>query len=366
MDSVRRVAEDRFAAAQRPVTRADVARYAGVSSAVVSYVINDGPKPVAERTAARVRAAIDLLGYRPNVSARALRGGSTRVLGLVVSDIGNPFFAEFALQIEAEAGARGHALMMANSHAQAETEARVIADLLSRQVDGLILASVDALSPRLRSLQRTGPRVVIIDCPVPVPGHFSIGADAANGSQALVAHLIEVHHQPSVALVIGDGSASADQREFGWQQATRAAGLPDGPMARGAFSREGGYFAAKRLLDAKNPPTAIFASSDLQAVGAMRAIREQNLRVPEDVAVVSFDATKESEFTWPPLTAARQPVREMAVAAVTSLLSASPPTAGHQLFDMDLIIRQSCGCPATASPESNIWWPTSRHEGATA
>jgi LacI family transcriptional regulator len=358
--------EDPSSLPARPVTRADVARYAGVSSAVVSYVINNGPKPVAESTAARVRAAIDLLGYRPNVIARALRGGSTRVLGLVVSDISNPFFTEFALQIEAEAGARGYALMMANSHADAENELRVVADLFSRQVDGLILASVDALSPRLRRLKGAGPRVVIIDCPIPVPGHLSIGSDAASGSRALVSHLIEVHQQPSIALVIGEGVAGADQREFGWQQATRAAGLPDGPLARAAFSREGGYVAAKRLLDTRNPPSAIFASSDLQAVGAIRAIREQRLRIPQDVAVVSFDATKESEFTWPPLTAARQPVGEMAVAAVTSLLSASPSAAGHQMFEMDLVIRQSCGCPAPASLESGTWRSASRHEGAKA
>lgn len=346
MESAGIVIENPRQAPVRPVTRADVARYAGVSSAVVSYVINDGPKPVAERTAARVRAAIDLLGYRPNVSARALRGGSTHVLGLVVSDIGNPFFAEFALQIEAEAGARGYALMMANSHANAETEVRVVADLRSRQVDGLILASVDAFSARLHSLKTAGPKIVIIDCPGPVPGYCTIGSDAAGGSLAVVSHLIEVHQRSSVGLVIGEGTAGADPRESGWREATRAAGLPDGPVARTAFSREGGYTAAKRLLDTSNPPSAIFASSDLQAIGAMRAIREAGLRVPDDVAVVSFDATKESGFTCPPLTAARQPVRDMAVAAVSSLLTPGPSLPGHHMFDMDLIVRQSCGCPA--------------------
>ena len=98
---------------RRPVTRADVARYAGVSTAVVSYVINNGPKPVALATADRVRRAIDVLGYRPNLSARALRSGLTRMLALVVSDISNPFFADYALQIQMEADKRGYALLMA-------------------------------------------------------------------------------------------------------------------------------------------------------------------------------------------------------------------------------------------------------------
>ena len=329
------------------MTRADVARYAGVSSAVVSYVINNGPKGVAEPTAARVRAAIDLLGYRPNLSARALRIGSTRMLGLVLSDISNPFFGEFALQIEAEAGARGYVMLMANAHGDADLETKVIDDLISRQVDGLLLASVDARSPRLANLRRVGLASVMIDCPVPVPGSVSIGSNARAGSQRVVQHLIEVHGHSVIALIVGEGVAGADQREQGWQSATRAAGLPDGPLARTSFSREGGYEAANRLLNTRNPPTAIFASSDLQAVGALRAIHDRGLSVPDDVAMVAFDGTKESEFTWPAMTVARQPIREMAVSAVRKVLS---PTerVGSEIFEMDLVIRQSCGCSPAA------------------
>lgn len=342
------MAENRFPVAQRPVTRADVARYAGVSSAVVSYVINNGPKGVAEPTAARVRAAIDLLGYRPNLNARALRSGSTHMLGLVLSDISNPFFAEFALQIQAEAGARGYVMLMANSHADADTETRVIDDLLSRQVDGLLLASVDARNSRLTHLRRVGLASVMIDCPVPIPGQLSLGSSARAGAQSVVEHLIEVHGHSVIALVVGEGVPGTDEREQGWQSATRMAGLPDGPLARASFNREGGFEAAHRLLDTRNPPTAIFASSDLQAVGALRAIRERGLRVPQDVAVVAFDGTKESEFTWPPMTVARQPIREMAISAVEKVLSAPLEHGGHEVFEMAIVIRQSCGCSPSA------------------
>lgn len=346
---VRSVVTSRSRSPRRAVTRADVARYAGVSTAVVSYVVNQGPRPVAASTAARVHEAIELLGYQPNLSARALKIGSTRMLGMVVSDISNPFFADFALEIEAEAGARGYALALANSHADAATESKVVADLIARQVDGLILASVDARPERLYDPLRFARDVVVIDCPKPMPGYWTIGANGARGSQLAVEHLIEVHGHSSVALVVGEAFPAADLREQGWQTATRLAGQRDGPIVRTAFSREGGYQAGLRLLQTRNPPTAVFTSSDLQAIGVLRAIRESGMRTPDDVAIVAFDGTEESEFCWPPLTVARQPVREMALSAVARVLEPSDDPEGHELFDMSIVVRQSCGCPAPAA-----------------
>lgn len=328
----------------RPVTRADVARYAGVSTAVVSYVINNGPKPVALATADRVRRAIDVLGYRPNLSARALRSGLTRMLALVVSDISNPVFADYALQVQVEANRRGYALLMANAHADPDIENLVIDDLISRQVDGLILASIGVRPERVRSLSQFGVATVVIDSATPVNGLASLGCDAAEGSLAVVEHLVMVHGHAQVALVIGQGVPGADLREQGWLTATRRAGLLDGPVARRPYTRQGGYEAALHLLAARNRPTAIFASSDLQGVGVLRAIQSLGLRVPDDVAVVSFDGTTESEFTSPPMTAARQPVSEMATASVRTVLAPETPGSLHQTFSMSLVLRESCGC----------------------
>lgn len=328
------------------MTRTDVARYAGVSTAVVSYVINNGPKPVAHETAARVRRAIEVLGYRPNLSARALRSGLTRMLALVVSDISNPFFAEYALQVQAQAHARDYALLMANAYADAAIENQIIDDLISRQVDGMILASVGLPPDRVRGLGQLGLATVVIDAATPVPGLASLGCDVAEGSRQLVEHLVAVHGHSQVALVLGQGVPGADLREQGWLTATRAAGLTDGPIARQPFTREGGYQGAMHLLAARNRPTAIFASSDLQGVGVLRAIRSVGLRVPEDIAVVSFDGTTESEFTAPPMTAARQPIADMAVAAVSTVLAPEISGDFHQRFPMSVVIRESCGCPA--------------------
>lgn len=333
----------------RPVTRADVARYAGVSTAVVSYVINDGPKPVAKATAARVRDAIEVLGYRPNLSARALVSGLTKLIALVVSDISNPFFADYALQVQIQAQARGYAVLMANAFADPQIENRVIDDLVGRQVDGLILASVGVQHERIAGLRRRGLATVVIDAAVPVQGLASLGSAAVDGSRQAVDHLIQVHGHREVAMVVGMGVPGVDTREQGWLAATRSAGLPDGPISRQPFTREGGYEAGLRLFSASNRPTAVFTSSDLQGVGIMRAAHAMNLRVPDDVAVVSFDGTIESAFTSPPMTAAHQPVEEMAAAAVRLVLDDDASADSHLSFPMSLVVRESCGCPPNPS-----------------
>lgn len=124
----------------KAATRAEVAQLAGVSSAVVSYVVNRGPRPVAAETEARVRAAIDMLGYQPNATARALKLGTTGVLGLVVPDSSNPFYAEFGLEIERVATDNGRALLVASSNSDPELETRLISDMTGRQLDGLLVA----------------------------------------------------------------------------------------------------------------------------------------------------------------------------------------------------------------------------------
>ncbi len=328
--------------APRQITRSDVARYAGVSSAVVSYVVNGGPRPVAPATAARVREAIRVLGYRPNASARALRTGSTKLLGLVVPEIGNPLFAELALAIESAAAERGYAVLLTNSEGDVDTERRHVLNLTARQIDGLLLTP--ALSrPDLANLPLTGVPTVLLGTFEEMPGFVSVGVDAFAGAHDGVTHLIGHGHR-TVALVIGGGRAPGDElRERGWLQATRDAGLPDGPIAREPWSRAGGLAAARRLFGGGSPPSAVFVSSDLQAIGVLRGLHELGLRVPEDVAVLSFDGTEESEFTAPQLTVVRQPVQTMAADAIDRVLA--PDGRYHSVTHRpELILRASCGC----------------------
>lgn len=332
-----------------PATRADVARMAGVSTAVVSYVVNDGPRPVAAATALRVREAMELLDYRPNANARALRRGTTDTLGLVVADSLNPYFTQYTFELVTAAAARGSQLLIADSRQNEATEARIVEEFISRQVDGLLFASPFARFDQSRALLTARIPSVLIDCPGPVPGRRTVGSAADAGAEMLVRHLVE-HGRRTIGLVIGvEGFGSPDPRESGWRLALREAGLPDGPIARVPFSREGGYDAAATLL-ADRSLDAVFASNDLQALGLVRALHEQRVRIPDDVAVVSFDGTKESEFCWPPLTVARQDLPKLAAAALDLLNTPDVARGTHIQIDTEFVRRASCGCaPAVTS-----------------
>jgi LacI family transcriptional regulator len=327
----------------RPPTRGDVARYAGVSTAVVSYVINDGPRRVAPETAARVRAAIEILKYRPNVNARALKRGFTEMLGVVLPDITNPFFAEYARALEIAAVAHGHVLVVATSDGEEANERRIVSDLANRHVDGLIIATV--LPPSgFRAVALPGRPTVLINCSTPFAGYPAVGPASQEGARALVDHLIDVHGHESVALIMGESSEPVPEpRERGWSEAFQARDLPPGPIVRTSFSRHGGHQAAGRLLGWATRPSAIFTASDQLCSGALRAIREAGLRCPDDIAVVSFDGTSEAEYCWPPLTVARQPIQKMAEAAVSAILNPGS-AAEYQRFDTEIVIRESCGC----------------------
>ena len=334
---------------RRTVTVADVARYAGVSTAVVSYVINNGPRPVAAATEARVREAIERLGYRPNLNARALRSGATDLIGLVLPDISNPYFAELAQAVEQVAAQHGYALVMATSNFQMDVERQNVQRLASRQVSGLLVASVNNRQ-NLDLGDRHGISTVLLDSHAAVPGFHTVGPDFRGGARELVEHLLTAHDARNVALVTGPlGFVEANSRERGWQEALARHGQPEGPILEGAFTRDGGYDMGQRLLTSELPD-AVFAISDLQAVGLLRAFQEAGLQVPQDIAVVSFDGTKESEYTWPALTVARQPTMAMARAAVTAVTDPSPAgTYNHQSFPTDLVIRRSCGCTPPSS-----------------
>ncbi len=334
----------------RVVTRADVARLAGVSSAVVSYVVNDGPRPVAAATAERVRQAIETLGYRPNSNARALRRGVGDTIGLVLPDSSNPFFAELALQIQQLAAAAGRAVLVASTTGNQRHELRVIEDLLSRQVEGLIVRSDAAHRDPFANVRADVP-AVLLDTMVAIPGRFSVGTDLRQGADMLVEHLMTEHGLTCVGLIMGeDRSGLADPRELGWRDAHRRHGLPESPIARGVFSRAGGYAATQRMLAAGKLPEAIFASSDIQAIGVLRALHEAGIRIPDDLAVVSFDGTIESEYSWPPLTVARQSIAEIAAEAFRLIITGETDEP-FRLFPAELVIRHSCGCvaPTTSS-----------------
>lgn len=197
------MANDKTSTRDRAVTRADVARYAGVSTAVVSYVMNGGPRKVAPETAARVREAIAQLDYRPNVHAQALRRGTTEMIGLVLADPTNPFFVEFVAAITEAAYAYGRAVVIASARARPDTELTLVDDLVRRRVDGLIVASVFGRPDLSLGRSHRQTPMVFIDAPGTVPGYASLGTDGLRGAYLAVEHLGRVHHHGTIGLVVG-------------------------------------------------------------------------------------------------------------------------------------------------------------------
>lgn len=323
----------------RSVTRADVARYAGVSTAVVSYVLNNGPKPVAPLTRERVLDAVRVLGYRPNAAARALSTGAADMLGLLVNDNRNPFFAELCHALDQASAEMGRSLLIVNSDRTQVTTSEQIRDLISRQIGGLIIA--DVLTAREQALvDSLGIPAVVIGPFGETDGLRSVGVDFCAGTRESTAHLIG-HGYRDIAFA---GSAARyDERERGWRDAVIEAGLVPGAPLHVPFSYQGGHEAGIRIADADRRPRAVVAASDQIAIGMLAAFGERGIRVPEDVAVVSFDGTVTADFVWPRLTTAVQPLEQMADAAVRALLEPSPP-GGHHAFPTHLRIRESCGC----------------------
>ena len=325
-------------------TRNDVAKLAGVSTAVVSYVTSNGPQSVAPATRQRVLDAAAALGYRPNAAARSLKMGATQLLGMVIPDATNLYFAELAAAVEVAAEEQGFDLLVAHSHSSRSREVKLLRSFTSRQVDGIILLS-SVTDQSAAALGTTNTPLVGLGRNLGVPDALAFTVDHRAGARAGVQHLIE-HGHKSIGLVIGDEPAEvAHSREVGWMDALSDAGLHRGPVVRAEYSRAGGREAGRQLLASGQRPTAVFVASDIQATGVIRAMHEAEVRMPEDMAIVSFDASPESEYTWPPLTSVQQPINEMARSAVEAIVQLrSGEATASRMFGTTLVRRASCGC----------------------
>lgn len=318
---------------RKRVTREDVARLAGVSVPVVSYALNGGPKNVSPATRRRVMEAVARLGYRPNAAARALRRGRSSLLGFIVPNVANPLFATFAHEVELAASAHDVTVIVLSAPVG---EVHVAIDrLAAHQVDGVLVATRMQTSD-IAALERAQLPAVLLNQPSAIDGVPTFGVDLYGGARAAVEHLVD-GGRTAIAYLGPDESDS--RRLQGWRDSLAARGLAEGPVMDAAFTRRGGHIAATRLLAEHPQTTAVFASSDQIAVGALLALHEHGIRIPEQMAIVSFDDSPDAEYAWPPLTAVRQPIDRMAAAAVARLLDSTGPD--HVRFPVQLIARAS-------------------------
>ncbi|GAA1051101.1 LacI family DNA-binding transcriptional regulator [Arthrobacter russicus] len=326
-------------------TRNDVAALAGVSTAVVSYVVNNGPKRVAEETAIRVRQAIEMLDYRPNAVARSLKTGSIKTLGLVIPDGKNPYFMAVSTAVEAAARQRGYVVLSASSNLDPDVESAHLNVFEARGVDGVLLSSC-VQGAALTGQAIPGLPMVFLDRST-AAGINTVGVESRAGAFDAVQHLIE-HGRQRIGLIIGEDEYVTGDRDriSGWRDALGAAGLPEGPVEFGDFSLSGGYSAGVRMFARSDRPDGLFVSSDQQSIGVLRAAWEAGMRIPADVALVSFDGIAESAFTCPALTTVQQPIGQLAEAAVDLVLRTAQQSSeiAHLRFSGDLAVRESCGC----------------------
>ena len=328
------------------VTMDDVASRAGVSTSTVSHVLN-GTRKVSPATVQAVQRAIQALGYIPNTLARSLARSSTNTLGVAISALSNHYFSETVHAIETECAKHGYMMLFVDTHDDPEQELRVVTALHHRRVDGIVLAPSNG-SMALAYLQANEIPAVLVDRMM--SEHFDqVGVENAQPTQALIEHLI-AHGHRRIGFIAGRaGFSTTDERVAGYKAALQAAGLVFDPqlLVDGGSNTEPARQATVQLLGLAAPPTAIMAGNNLMTLGAMQALREAQIAVPGQMALVGFDDFDWADLFVPRLSLIAQPVKALGARAVELLLQRmAAPGAPPQSVRLapTLQLRNSCGC----------------------
>ena len=328
---------------------ATVAERAGVSTATVSRVLN-GTALVHPDKVRRVRKAVRELNFYPNINARALGSGRSGLYGLIISDITNPYFPELVKSFEDIAVEHGQDILIANTDYDPKRMEACVIRMLQRKVDGVAIMTSEMEDHLLRRFSSRQIPVVFMDTAKPVRGVSTVRVDYRAGVQMGLEHLIGLGHK-RIAFISGPlRLASARLRAEAFRETLTERGLkPDRALMEEANHRiDGGYGAMERILHNKVRPTAVFASNDLTAIGAIGAIHAAGLRTPEDISVVGFDDIELSAFTQPALTTLHISRRELAATAFRSLYRTNDPASGpgkrkrlECVIQPSLVVRQS-------------------------
>jgi LacI family transcriptional regulator len=322
-------------------TIADVAARSGVSTATVSRILS-GSAPARPETRARVLEAARELGYRPSGVARALKRRETRTLGLVVTDITNPFYPQIVRAAEIAAHERGYGLVLANGEDDAVRELQHLELLVERRVDGIVIASSHLTRHHSARLDEITVPIVLVNDPIADSSRPAITADHRLGTRLATEHLLELGHRRIGHISAPPEHVAAGLRQRGVSDAMRAVGTP--LVVEGDGGVAGGAAAVPALLEAGI--TAVVAYNDLTAIGALGALHERGARVPHDVSLVGFDDIPMAAWTDPPLTTVRQDTEALgrwAVERIIRELAGEAAVPDHVLVEPGLVIRQSTG-----------------------
>ncbi len=327
------------------VTIVDVAKKAGVSFATVSRVLNDGANVKPEKRE-RVLRAIKQLGYTTNLQARSLRAGRSHLIGLLVRDLGTAYIGEIMRGVDLELAAAKYDVMLYTTHRRQTQESAYVTALTRGMTDGLLLVLPRHPEAYLKSLRQKKFPYVVIDhmgIPDPVP---AVGATNRAGGYEATRYLLDLGHR-RIGLLEGTMNlgCSRDRLE-GYRTALREQNIPfdAGLVREGLFQQPKGYVAAIELLQLPDPPTAIFASNDVMAFGAMEAAREFGKKIPDDISIIGFDDIPQAAQVHPPLTTIRQPLEEMGRRAVRMLLEIieNPERPVEKIeLPTELVVRES-------------------------
>jgi len=327
-------------------TLADVAKVAGVGVMSVSRVVN-GTRKVSKRTEDKVLAAIRRIGYEPNEAAKILKGQRARVFGLIVPDIADPFFATCANAVQLSAREAGYITWMVSSNHQAAIERQQAEMMMQKQIAGLIVVPMIPDTDYFLKAQSSGLPVIALDRPLAQADADAVTVDNREASVRLVEHLLGHGHRNILCVTDEQRIITRQERLTGYTQAMQRAKLSTRVCtvgsSHGSFADQ---FSSIFTTDPK--PTAIFALGDLLTVEVLRHLQDAHVKIPEEVALVSFDDFDAATLVSPKITVVRQPVAELGHRAVSLLLeridgrSAGP--AVHSVLKTELIIRESCGC----------------------
>ena len=327
----------------------EVAKRAKVSIATVSRTINGVPT-VAPQLSRRVWKVVEELGYYPNTQARALVSGRSRIFGLIVSEITNPFFPEIAQGFEDMAVQHNYEVLLTSTAHDSKRMAHAVRRMIERRVEGVAIVTFGMEEALLENLKSRNVPLVFIDVGPSLSRISNIRIDYLHGIRQAVQHLAALRHQ-RIAFISGPltlKSAGARQRAFMQSMAEIGMGVRPEYLIEGNHTMESGIAAMKKLLALPERPTAVVCSNDMTAIGAMRESYDEGIVIPDDVSIVGFDDIRFAQFVTPPLTTVRMSQTEIARLAFKALLTevqrkAPLPTGTEYTLTTTLVLRQSTG-----------------------